>query len=112
MRILSLNSEPIHEIRCLNAGRRPGAFTDARVPVLTGTIAGLPDGMDALVITSDLRARETFQDAGDQPLRLLGGVLPDQPADDWLPDWGFPPAERTGIILAGDLWTEPALDAR
>lgn len=64
LRILALNPEPVHEIRGLSAGRHPGLMTEERIPVSTGEIAGLPDGIDAVVITSDLQVRETFADAG------------------------------------------------
>lgn len=112
MRIQSLDSRPVHEIRCLNAGRNPGHFAEERIPVLTGVVSGLPDGIDALVVTSDLQARETFHDACGLPPRLLGEAVAERLAGEWLPDWGLPHAARTGIVLAGDFWTEPALDAR
>jgi len=112
VRIVSLNPDPIHEVCFLNAARRPGAIVEERLPILEGRVAGLPDGLDALVITSDLQGRETLRDAHGQPPRLLGEVLPDRLADEWLADWGFPPSGRIGVLLAGDFYTETALEAR
>lgn len=112
MRILNLDRNPIHQIRCLNAGRRPGMIEERQVPVLAGVVSGLPDTIEALVVTSDLQFRESFDDAHGRPPRLLGEVLPDRLADEWLAGWGFPSAARTGVLLAGDFWTEAALDAR
>ena len=111
MRILSLDSNPVHAIRCLNAGGSPGTFAEETIPVLTGRVEGLPKGVDTLLITSDLQARETFHDSCGRPPRLLGEAIPERLADEWLPAWGFSPA-RTAVVLAGDFWTEPALDAR
>jgi hypothetical protein len=110
MRILSLQPEPLLEIPFLNAGRKPMAFYEDRLPVLAGFVEGLPDGVAAIVATSDLQGRECF--AGKRPIRLLGEVLPALLDEEVLPKFGLPPCGEMGVLLAGDFYTVPALDRR
>lgn len=105
MQIRSVHPEPLDELRYLNAGRR-GRAEVVRLPILRGT-ADLPDELDALVCASDLQGMAPGRDHAD----LLGVALAD-----WCvvaAEVGELPApERTGVILAGDLWADPSSRTR
>lgn len=111
MKIISIAEQPGWRLPFLNAGKGPGGFYRDILPVQTGLVDQLPDGLDAIVATADLQGRETFDSASGGPLRLLGEVLPQILATEILPELGID-SQRTGVILAGDLYTVPALDKR
>jgi Icc-related predicted phosphoesterase len=80
------------------------------LPVLRGAVDGLPPEIDALIVSSDLQGVASLDD-GSGALRLLGVVLASRLAA--LADAGTIPArDRTGILLAGDLFSAPAGDVR
>jgi 3',5'-cyclic-AMP phosphodiesterase len=114
MRILALSPKPIHRVQFLNAAKGGGVESQA-LPILTGEVDRLPQGLDALLVTSDLQGvvrswqSRTMQDS--QPSRLLGEELADVYVK--LASQGVVPApERTGVILAGDLYAVPTGDKR
>lgn len=111
MKITSIESKLLTEIRYLNAGRGPGDLHNDIVPVHRGYVDALPHGTSAIVVTADLQGRETFESAGGQPLRLLGEVLPGILRADVLPDLSLPSGD-IGVLLAGDFYTVAALDKR
>lgn len=69
-----------------------------------GRVSGLPDGLDALLITSDLQG---IGEGG----RLLGEVLADEYLL-WAGEGKVPRAERVGVLLAGDLFSVPRANVR
>ena len=111
MKILSIDSEPRWRLPFLNAGKGPGGFYRETLPIHTGLVDQLPGDLEALIATADLQGRETFDSAAGGPLRLLGEVLPEILAVEMLPELGIDP-QHSGILLAGDLYTVPALDKR
>ncbi len=106
MRVRDLDPTPWRELPYLDAGRA-GAIERRALPVLRGRVDGLPRGLDALIVASDLQGREVPR-AGTPP-RLLGEALADA-LDDWEAD--LPPPARTGVLLAGDLFVDEALAER
>lgn len=112
MRITFLEQDPIHRVRFLNAGRGAGNFFTDELPIHLATMEGMPDDLDAIVVTADLQGRETFKEAAGAPLRLLGEVLPSRLVSEILPSIGLHSPERMGVLLAGDFYTVPALDKR
>jgi len=106
----SITSDPILEIRFLNAGKGAGSFYVDTLPIHTATVTGLPDELDAIIATADLQGRERFQDAQGPP-RLLGEVLPRRLRCEILPELGLD-AIRCAAVLAGDFYTVPNLDSR
>lgn len=111
VRILSINSEPTIVIPFLNAGRGPGGFYEDRLPIQEAVVDRLPDGVSAIIATADLQGRERFQDSRDAGPRLLGEALPSRLATDVLYGLGLNDG-GIGVLLAGDLYTVPALDRR
>ena len=108
MRVLSIDAAPFDELPAWNALGH-GEIEHVRVPILRGTVDSLPEGLDALVAAADLQALEP--PSGPVPPRLLGEALAERLVQ--LADRGDVPAPgRTGILLAGDLYTVPDLARR
>ncbi len=98
---------PLWALPYLDAGRR-GTVEHRTLPLHRAWVDRLPSGLDAILCAADLQGRE---DADGVPGRLLGEVLAAEVAG--LGAAGLlPPPERTGVLLAGDLYTVPACDAR
>lgn len=109
MRVTRLDPDPVHRIRYLNAGRR-GKTVSTVLPVLRGQAQGLPEGLAALVLTSDLQGvASSWRRRGAH--RLLGIILADELRS--LAEQGvLPDPDRTGVVLAGDLYSAPAGNVR
>lgn len=104
VRILSIDENSIHEIpyRYVQPG---GSQSVERIKIQIAQVDRLPTLIDAIVLTSDLQARELIGDL------LLAEVLAQEliaMADLEL----IPPESRTGIVFAGDLFARQALDKR
>jgi hypothetical protein len=101
IRILSLESQPFHLVRyALAEGTR---LDDSNLPFLRGFVDRLPDGLDAVIATSDLQG---FGGAGRAtPL----GDLVAREIQRLQARGRLPRAERTACLLAGDLY--PRADA-
>lgn len=109
MRILTIEETPIHEWRYLNAAPRGGTEVNM-LPLLRATVDTLPPDVEAVIALSDL------QGMAPHPLRdgaaaLLGEVLADELA--FMGEAGdLPHPSRTGILLAGDLYSNDAANVR
>lgn len=104
MRVLDLDPRPFHELRYMNAARRGGSEV-ARLPIHRARVDALPHGLDAIVAASDLQGVAPLRSAFGQS-RLLGEALAELLVD--LAEKGeMPPLARTGIVLAGDLYSDP-----
>jgi Icc protein len=104
MRILSIDTNPIHEI-CCRYVRSGGAQSVGQLPVLADYVDRLPPKLDAVILTSDLQARALTSDL------LLAEVLAQELT--MLANEGLiPSTSRTGIVFAGDLFTIQSLDKR
>ncbi|MFC6592066.1 hypothetical protein ACFP81_08675 [Deinococcus lacus] len=78
-----------------------------RLPWLRGRVEGLPDDLDALLITADLQGRGL----GAGPKPLLGEVVAAEYAANHAA-WHLPPPERVGVLLPGDYYAAPDADKR
>lgn len=109
MEIISIDESPFYELECeIVTLRREREIS--HVPCFHAQVDGLPEGMDALIATSDLQGLEPLHKASGEP-RLLGQVLADEL--EVLSELGeVPPLDRVGVILAGDLFARPGLDRR
>ena len=109
VRVKELNSMPSVTIpyEYLATG---GVRSRRELPVLFGTASGLPDSLDALVLTSDLQGVEPRGVTAGRP-RPLGAVIAS-----WLgaiaPDDVAPSRRRMAAVLAGDFHVDSSLKAR
>ena len=105
MRLLNIDTTPLTTIPYLTAPSGRGAPDMLRLPILTGTVDALPEGLDAVLMTADLQGHGTAH-----PRRLLGHVL----AEQWSALCGREGLDpkRVGVVLAGDLYALPDLKSR
>jgi Icc protein len=107
LRVELADAAALHELRYLNA--RPGGGTEvARLPIVRAHVQALGDELDAIIACSDLQGIVT---GGDGTAELLGVAVAAQ-LEDLAFDGALPPAARTGIVLAGDLYSVPAANKR
>lgn len=109
MRITQLQTTPFDHVDYWSAA--PGGGSESRrLPLLRGKISGLPESVDALWIAADLQ--------GVAPVRaragangLLGEALAER-IELLAEDGGVPAMEKSGIVLAGDLFSSPNATVR
>ncbi|MBJ6761930.1 metallophosphoesterase [Myxococcaceae bacterium JPH2] len=109
MRILSLETTPFLEWRYLNAAPRGGTRVE-RLPLLRGWVDALPPGVEAVLATSDLQGMATSAHH-DGAATLLGEFLADEVAMQGAAG-ELPLASNTGVLLAGDLYSNDLADKR
>jgi 3',5'-cyclic-AMP phosphodiesterase len=109
MKIEELTLEQFAEVPFLNAG--PGKFYEDKLPVQVARVDKLPEGVAAIIATSDLQGREHFKYQTSGDLRLLGEWIPAFLKDSVLPRLALPEG-KIGVLLAGDFYTVPSLDKR
>ncbi|MFP2958522.1 metallophosphoesterase [Myxococcus sp. 1LA] len=105
MRILKLETEPLYLWPHLSAAPRGGTEIQ-NLPLLQGKVDALPAGLDALVVTSDLQGVAPCAVLGGA-VALLGEVLADGLAS-LSAEGVLPPLAHTGVVLAGDLFSDDA----
>lgn len=101
---------PIIEVRYLNAGRGGGTVVE-RLPILRGELrvgSGISDELDAIVACSDLQGIVRGFEGRSE---LLGIAVADA-LEELAHDRVIPPLARTGVILAGDLYSVPEANER
>jgi hypothetical protein len=108
MRIRSID-RVLFEVPYLNASR-DAKVEKKKLPVLHGTVDKLPEGLDAIIATSDLQSVEVSK-SNTAPRRLLGEALPDILVEHASVRALLDP-ERTGVLLAGDLFALVSLEDR
>jgi 3',5'-cyclic-AMP phosphodiesterase len=109
MRILRLNEKPIHQWVYLNSVSGGGTRSE-RLPLLRGEVDRLPEDVEAVIALSDLQGRALEPKHGGASV-LLGEMVAEALAKLGKAG-GLPPADRTGILLAGDLYASPNADTR
>lgn len=108
MRILAVDPTPFDALPALNAAGR-GRIEAITYPLHRAAVDRLPEALDAVVAAADLQALEV--PVGPYPPRLAGEALAERLVD--LAERGdLPRPERTGVLLAGDLYTVPDLKRR
>jgi Icc protein len=108
MRVLDLDLEPTTELRYLNAKSGGGTIVE-RLPLIHGRVDRLPEGLEALVLASDLQG--TMPSPRGGPSLLAGEALAEYIAC-WSDAGELPPLGAIGVVLAGDLYSSPAADER
>jgi hypothetical protein len=109
MRILTIEDTPIHTWRYLNAAPRGGTEVQT-LPLLRATVDALPEDVETLIALSDLQGMAPHA-LRDGAAALLGELLADELA--LMGEVGdLPHPSRTGILLAGDLFSNATADVR
>jgi len=109
LQIVGIDDALIREIHYLNASPRGGSSDVETLPVTRGALAApLADQLDALVVCSDLQGVVP----GPHGRSELLGVQVAHAIEDLAVRGAIPPAARTGVILAGDLYCVPAANRR
>jgi Icc protein len=108
MRIVDATFGVLADLPYLRA-RSGGGTEVARLELQEARVDHLPEGLDAVLVASDLQGMAPSRWAGEAV--LLGCALAEQ-----LPDWHdqalLPSPARLGVVLAGDLFSAPAADKR
>jgi len=100
--IPSLDPEPLAELHYLSA-RTGGGTEVARLAVQRAEVALPGDGLDAIICCSDLQGMVADELLGVAVAQLLVQLALDQ---------SLPSPARTGVVLAGDLYSAPAANQR
>lgn len=106
MRVLRLDPIPIRTLP-YRAARSGGGVARWTLPILRGEVDALPPALDALLVTSDLQG---VADHEGEPV-LLGVALASY-LKELAASGALPPLDRTGVLLAGDLYSAPGADVR
>ncbi len=100
MRILNIQSQPIANFRYWNVQPGGQSVLEEDLPIQLGSIEGLPESIDALIVTSDLQGklREGTEEF------LLGIKLPKFLADLIERELPQVSTQKIGVLLCGDLF--------
>ena len=108
MRVTYLEDRPFHVISYLNAARGGGTVSE-RLPFLRGKASGLPLGIDALIVASDLQGVAPVKPRRQNELL---GIRLVQELEDLSRSQKIPELDRVGVVLTGDLYSAPGGDVR
>ncbi|NGZ74259.1 metallophosphoesterase family protein [Saccharibacillus alkalitolerans] len=112
MRIVRLDHEPADVVPYLSAASG-GGIVSAVLPVHTGTIDGLPAGLDALIVASDLQGACAAGLPGSPDTEGLSRLLGEELAErlELLLRVEFPEVDlqKSLALLCGDLYADPAV---
>ena len=109
LQIVAIDDVLIREIHYLNASSRHAGTDVEALPVARGQLAApLGAELDALIVCSDLQGVVP----GPQGRSELLGIQVAAVLEELAHDGAIPPAARTGVILAGDLYSVPAANKR
>lgn len=108
IRIHTIDDAPVAELRYLNAAKGGGTEL-TRLVIERARASGFPDELDAVICASDLQGIVPMHGRGEA--RLLG-VSVAELLEKLAIDGVLPPAARTGVVLAGDLFSVPEANKR
>ncbi len=106
--IVELEETAVADLRYLNASRRGGTEV-CHLVIQRARVLGLPEDLDAIIATSDLQG--IVPDPRTREATLLG-VAVAEALEELAFDGVLPPAARTGVILAGDMYSVPEANQR
>lgn len=108
LEIIEIEAAAVADLRYLNASRRGGTEV-CHLAIQRARVRGLPEELDAIIATSDLQG--IVPDPRTRESTLLGVAVAEL-----LEELGFdgalPPAQRSGVIMAGDMFSVPAANER
>lgn len=97
MRIISISDKLTHHIPFITYASNSGGVVNKILPVVLAKVDYLPDGLDAIIATSDL------QGIDPKNHRLLGHLVSEE-LEKLANSGKIPSPQTTGIILAGDFF--------
>ncbi len=101
IRITEIEEHPIGYFPYLNAGGgKLGKILNRNLPIYKAYVEELPDGLDAVLVTSDLQGNVRDDEYG---IQLLGEVLPEF-LSEWLYDTLELDSRNMGAMLCGDMF--------
>ena len=106
--IIGFDDDAIHRLLYVNAARGGGSKVET-MEITRARATGLPDTLGAIVAMSDLQG--IVPDPRTCEATLLGVAVAEALGELAFDDV-LPPADRIGIVLAGDLYSVPAADKR
>ena len=110
LHIDSIDDDPFHYLPAVHTAPGARGVLHTPIPFWRARASGLPEGLGALVVTSDLQAYDT--DAVPPPERELIGHGVARELDALARAGELPPLITCGALLAGDLYAIPTLDKR
>jgi Icc-related predicted phosphoesterase len=108
LEILEIEETAVADLRYRNASRRGGTEV-CHLVVERARVRGLPDTLDAIIATSDLQG--IVPDPRTRESTLLGVAVAEL-LEELAFDEKLPLAQRTGVIMAGDMYSVPAANER
>jgi 3',5'-cyclic-AMP phosphodiesterase len=108
LEITGFDLDALHRIRYRNTVRGGGSRNEM-LEIRRARMTGMPDGLDALIATSDLQGIVPDPRTGDPALL---GLAVAEALEELALDGRLPSTERTGVVLAGDFYCVPTADKR
>jgi Icc-related predicted phosphoesterase len=108
LEVTEIEETAVAGLRYLNASSR-GRTEVCHLAILRARVRGLPEHLDAIIATSDLQG--IVPDPRTRESTLLGVAVAEQ-LEELAFDGVLPPAQRTGVIMAGDMYSVPAANQR
>lgn len=108
LEIVDIEDAAVADLRYLNASPR-GKTEVCHLAVQRARVRGLPEPLDAIIATSDLQG--IVPDPRTRESTLLGVAVAEL-LEELAFDAVLPPAQRTGVIMAGDMYSVPAANER
>lgn len=107
LRIVCIAEEPIEQVPYIAAAPGSKGISYEWLPIYWGEMLGLPDGVEALIVTSDLQGIAGHEFHGGRDNRLVGEELPE--TLDLLLRCSLPDVNpaRVIVLLCGDLYADP-----
>ncbi|BAZ51168.1 hypothetical protein NIES4103_38170 [Nostoc sp. NIES-4103] len=110
MHLRNISAQPIHHFNVASVCPGGSGFEWIDIPLLSAVSDDLPDSLDAILIAGDLQAIDNpFVPVEER--RLAGEAIAEQLvtlAESQL----IPQLNNTGVLLTGDLYTDPTLKKR
>lgn len=110
IRITAVDSTPLYTIP-YEYPKQGGGVASASFPIVRAHATGIPSGLEALLVMSDLQGREPEGSKRGGKRRLLGELVAEE--FQVLAEFGEVPSTDTiGVLLAGDLYVAEDLGKR
>lgn len=110
MHLHYISPQPIYQFSVASVSPRGQGFEWVNIPLLSALSDDLPDSLDAILFAGDIQAIDNPFVLLEQR-RLAGEVIAEQLVT-LAKSRLLPPVHKTGVLLTGDLYTDPNLQKR